>query len=145
MVRFNRRRVRTRRFTRPAKPEPSGPIPLEVNLDSDASAEFAIEAVQAQSAPTSQQDSTVELKAIPSKTDPNAETAEEVTAGAPDPPRRMEFACPCGTTLIATDDLYDKHTRCGMCQTVLLVNLVYDSESRTHEIVPFRVNPDPRP
>jgi hypothetical protein len=29
-----------------------------------------------------------------------------------------------------------------MCQTVMLLNLVFDPEHNTHEIVPFRVNPD---
>jgi len=143
-MRLNRRRVRTRRFTRPAKPESTGPIPLDVDLDGSPSTEFAVEAVKAQSAPkSSQQDSTVELKAIPSQADPNEETAEVLSTAQPEPPRRMEFACPCGTTLVATHDHYDKHTRCGMCQTVLLVNLVYDAETRTHEIVAFRVNPEP--
>ena len=68
MARLNRRRIRTtRRFARPAKPEPLAPIPLDVDSGgTDASTEFAVEAVQAQSAPrSSQQDSTVELKAMP--------------------------------------------------------------------------------
>ena len=144
MVRFNRRRTRTtRRFARPAKPQVQPPIPLEIDGVNGASTEFAVEAVQAQSAPrSSQQDSTVELKAILPQADPNEETAEDLSAGIPDPPKRMEFTCPCGASLIATADMYDKHTRCGMCQTVLLTNLVYDAETRSHEIVPFRVNPE---
>jgi hypothetical protein len=32
-----------------------------------------------------------------------------------------------------------------MCQTVLLLNLVYDPETGQHEIVPFRVEANPSP
>jgi hypothetical protein len=32
-----------------------------------------------------------------------------------------------------------------MCQTVMLLNLVFDPEQKTHEIVPFRVNPKSGP
>jgi len=140
MSRLNRRRIRTtRRFARPAKPEPLAPLELPPNAE--ASTEFAVEAVKAQSAPSSQQDSTVELPAMP-KSDPNDETAEAITVDVPDPPKRMGFTCPCGADLVATPEMYDQHTRCGMCQTVMLVNLVYDAESRSHEIVAFRVNPE---
>jgi len=143
MVHFNRRRVRTRRFTRPVKPQALPPLDLPPNAE--ASPEFAVEAVKAQSAPrSSQQDSTVELSALP-QNDPNDETAEAVTVQAPVPPRKLEFTCPCGASLIATPEMYDRNTRCGMCQTVMLVNLVYDAESRTHEIVAFRVNPESDP
>lgn len=141
MVRFNRRRIRTRRFARPVKASEPLP-PIDVDAPSSASTEFAVEAVKAQSAPrSSQQESTVELKALP-PADANDETAEAVTVEAPLPPERMKFTCPCGAELVATSDMYDKHTRCGMCQTVLLTNLVYDAETRNHEIIPFRVNPE---
>ena len=140
MVRLNRRRIRTRRFTRPAKS--SDPLPpLEIDGTNGSSTEFAVEAVKAQSAPASQQDSTVELKAMP-QADPRDETAEGVPVDAPTPPGRLKFSCPCGAELVATPEMYDKHSRCAMCRTVLLVNLVYDAETRSHEIVPFRVNPE---
>jgi len=145
MVRFNRRRIRTRRFTRPGQSQaPSSatsakPLP-PIEIDA---AEYAVEAIQAQSAPrTSQQDSTVELNALP----PSGSTEETQeafpTAEQPPPPKRMKFTCPCGADLIATPEMYDRNTRCGLCQTVMLVNLVYDPESRTHEIVAFRMNPE---
>ena len=145
MVRINRRRLRTtRRFARPAKSSEPLP-PIDVDTTNSASTEFAVEAVKAQSAPrSSQQDSTVELKALP-PADANDETAEAITIDAPVPPGRMKFTCPCGAELVATSEMYDKHTRCGMCQTVLLTNLVYDAETRSHEIVPFRVNPESGP
>jgi hypothetical protein len=143
MARLHRRRIRTtRRFARPAKPETLSPIDLP---NVEASTEFAVEAVKAQSAPrSSQQDSTVELKALP-PSDPNDETAEAFTVEAPVPPGRLSFTCPCGAELVATPEMYDKHTRCGMCQTVMLANLVYDAETRSHEIIPFRVNPESGP
>jgi hypothetical protein len=140
MVRFNRRRIRTRRFVRPAKSSEPLP-PIELDGTTSASTEFAVEAVKAQSAPASQQDSTVELNAMP-QADPNDETADVLSVQAPTPPARMKFTCPCGAEVVATSEMYDKHTRCGMCQTVLLTNLVYDAETRTHEIIPFRVNPE---
>ena len=141
MTRFNRRRIRTtRRFARPAAKAETLP-PIELPPNAEASTEFAVEAVKAQSAPSSQQDSTVELAAMP-KGDPNDETAEVVSVALPEPPNRLAFTCPCGADLIATADMYDKHTRCALCRTVVLVNLVYDAESRSHEIVAFRVNPE---
>jgi hypothetical protein len=63
----------------------------------------------------------VELQAMP-QSDPNDETAEAVTVDIPEPPKRWQFTCPCGADLVATPEMYDQHTRCGMCQTVMLVN-----------------------
>jgi hypothetical protein len=86
----------------------------------------------------------VELKAMP-QADANDETAEAIPVEASIPPDRLKFTCPCGAELVATSEMYDKHTRCAMCQTVLLTNLVYDADARSHEIVPFRVNPESGP
>jgi len=140
MPRFNRRRLPGRKLLRPGRPAaPPPPPPLDVPLDNPQngdSTEFAIPSVGAAksaSGPYAQQDTTVELPALRPGADPDEE---------PQPPRRMEFTCACGAKLIATSETYDKHTRCAMCQTVLLVNLVYDPERGSHEIVPFRVNPD---
>ena len=71
---------------------------------------------------------------------PSVRPVEEAN-GESDAPARMEFACPCGAKLIATRATYDKHSRCSSCQTVLLLNLVYDADQGTHEIVPFRIDP----
>ena len=79
-----------------------------------------------------------------------AETArpERVSSGLQDfdvepaPPQKLEFTCSCGTRLLATTETYDKYTRCAMCQTVMVLSLVYDPERKGHEIIPFRVNPD---
>jgi hypothetical protein len=68
--------------------------------------------------------------------------AEIVVSGEGNLPARLPFSCPCGAKLIATTQTYDKHSRCGMCQTVLLVNLVYDPETGSHEVVPFRIDPN---
>jgi hypothetical protein len=141
MVHFNRRRIRGRRLPRPARPEPQ---PAAAQDNSSASTEFDVQSVGAappSSALPRQQDSTVTLDAIRLNADPNEETAEGV-AVQPEPPKRLEFICPCGARLIATTETYDKHSRCAMCQTVMLLNLVFDPEHNTHEIVPFRVNPD---
>lgn len=144
MVHFNRRRIRARKLARPLKPQAPLP-PLEVDSRNGASTEFNVQAVGA-SAPASSlpraHESTVELESLTRKADPNEETAEAFSVEQPIPPGKMEFSCPCGARLVATSEIYDKHTRCAMCQTVMLVNLVYDAESKTHEIVPFRVNPD---
>lgn len=140
MVHFNRRRiVRGRKLSRPLRPQ--------APKSSEASTEFCVEAVKADPPPNSnQRDSTVELKALNLESDPNDETeAAHPSIEAPLPPKRLEFACACGAALIATPEMYDKHTRCGMCQTVLLINLVYDAEAGSHEIVPFRVDPKSGP
>jgi hypothetical protein len=143
MVHFNRRRVRTRRFTRPSRPEP---VPAAAQEKNSASTEFDLQPLNAPppaSPHSGQKDSTVTLEAVRLNADPNEETAEgfPVVDSQPEPPKRLEFTCPCGARLIATTEIYDKHSRCAMCQTVMLLNLVFDPEQNTHEIVPFRVNP----
>jgi hypothetical protein len=60
---------------------------------------------------------------------------------APRPPQKLAFDCLCGANLIATAETYDKHSRCAVCQALLLLSLVYDGDCRTYEIVPFRVEP----
>jgi hypothetical protein len=144
MVRFNRRRLPGRRLQRPGRPKAPEPEPISVPEEkSGASTEFNVDAVQG--ARVSSSESTVALPSVGRKADPNAETAEAFTVEAelpPRPPKRLEFPCACGTILVATPETYDKHTRCAMCQTVMLLNLVYDPEHRSHEIVPFRVRPD---
>ena len=131
MARLNRRRLPTRRFHRlgrPALPTPPSapdakPAP-EIPVPSSSSTTAALPSV---------------------RNDPNAETVEAfaVEADLPaQPPKRLEFTCSCGTILVATPATYDKHSRCAMCQTVMLLNLVYDAEHRSHEIIPFRIGPD---
>jgi hypothetical protein len=123
-----RRRLRaTRRFARPATPAPaSAPIP-------------ASDPPPGEEPPRKgSNDTTVELASIP------LEIVEAPSAGRgpePRPPQKMEFSCACGASLVATAETYDKQSRCGMCQTVLLLNLVYDADCRSFEIVPFRVDP----
>lgn len=140
MNRFHRRRLPGRRLLRPARPAAPKPLePLELpaeNAHSGDSTEFAIPSVLAGGASPrakSSQDTTVELPALKAPEDLDAE---------PRPPGKLEFACACGARLVATAETYDKHSRCAMCQTVLLLNLVWDPERHSHEIVPFRVNPD---
>ncbi len=133
MARLNRRRLPTRRFQRPGRAAlPTPPSAPDVKA--------------APAAPSgSASSSTVMLPSVGQNSDPNAETevAFSVQAElAPSPPKKLEFTCPCGTVLVATPATYDRHSRCAMCQTVLLLNLVYDAEQRSHEIVPFRISPD---
>jgi len=132
MARLNRRRLPiTRRFHRLGKPSlPTPPSAPDVK----APPEQPI---------VSASSSTASLPSV--ENDPNAETEVAFAVQAdlpPQPPKRLEFTCPCGTILVATPATYDKHSRCAMCQTVMLLNLVYDSEHRTHEIVPFRISPE---
>ena len=131
MARLNRRRLPiTRRFPRLGKP--SLPTP-----PSAPDAKAPPEPIASASSTTA---------ALPSvENDPNAETEVAFAVRAelpPQPPKRLEFTCPCGTILVATPATYDKHSRCAICQTVMLLNLVYDAELRSHEIVPFRIGPD---
>lgn len=152
MLRFNRRRLRGRKLNRPAPAAaPSEPIEMPDSPPANgASTEVDVQAVRAATAepPSSsspirrQQDSTVELEAL--RPDLPLSQTSDGLAIEPDPPARLEFICPCGARLIATTEIYDKHSRCAMCSTVMLLSLVYDPEKNSHEIVPFRVDPDAR-
>ncbi len=139
-MRFHRRRVKTRRFVRPGRP----PAVAEPQVDPihTAPTEIGAPSVKAEissTPPVKANDSTVQLPSVEAEIDPQAETESELGGGEPKPPARLAFACPCGTQLIATTATYDKHSRCAVCRAVLLVNLVFDPEAGTYEIVPFRI------
>jgi len=87
------------------------------------------------------QESTVELPAVQEEIPVPGDRPEAVRV-PPKPPPKLEFECPCGRKLVATTEMYDKHLRCALCQTVMLVSLVYDADQRSFEIVPFRINPE---
>jgi hypothetical protein len=57
----------------------------------------------------------------------------------PDPPDRIEFSCPCGKILSAPRQAFDRRSKCGACNTVLLLNLVYKRDLDRFEIEPFRI------
>jgi hypothetical protein len=131
-----------RRLGRPARPAAAPPSlhesPTEIN------APAVLEDLPHPSTPQQRsQESTVELPAvreeIPQGDGPDALVIE------PAPPKKLEFHCACGAKLVATTETYDKHSRCAMCQTVMLLSLVYDGDQRSFEIVPFRVNPESGP
>jgi hypothetical protein len=139
-MRLNRRRLPLRRLARPGRPAPPAALPpIEVpqeNARNGDSTEFAIASVPGASSSSTAKshESTVELPSVV----PTIEEGGE-PAGEPIPPDRLKFACPCGAELVATAATYDKRSRCGTCQSVLLLNLVYDPETGRHEIVPFEV------
>ncbi len=140
-MRLPRRRLRpVRKLARPGRPEPVDlPRVEEVPLN-EASTEFNVPSLLLQrpsdqkSAQLRSQESTVEMLSV------EAEIVSE-----PPAPGKLEFNCACGAKLIATTATYDKHSRCAMCQTVMLLSLVYDTDRRSYEIVPFRVNPESGP
>jgi hypothetical protein len=145
-MRLNRRRLPLRRFGRPGRPASSAtPPPLDLPQDESRngdSTEFAIPSVAeaaSSSAATSpaakSHESTVELPSVEPVIEEGGPLPEN-----PIPPDRLKFACTCGAELVATAAAYDKKTRCGTCQQVLLLNLVFDPETGQHEIVPFEVN-----
>jgi hypothetical protein len=152
MTRSTRRRLRARKLARPERPAspPQGlPMP-EGNPVNGASTEVDVQAVRAATEGTSsspsrhQQDSTVEVEALTPQESRSGVSSGELVI-EPEPPQKLEFVCPCGARLLATTETYDKHTRCAMCQTVMLISLVYDPEKQSHEIVPFRVDPESGP
>jgi hypothetical protein len=112
-------------------------IPQDDSRNGD-STEFAIVSVPGtppSSTTAKSHDTTVELPSV------EPEIVEDgALAGEAIPPDRLEYVCTCGAKLIATAATYDKKSRCGTCQQVLLLNLVYDPETGKHEIVPFEVN-----
>jgi hypothetical protein len=87
------------------------------------------------------QNSTAALTDMGAGNESQDETSEALTI-IPDPPDRVEFACPCGMLLVATREVYDCRSRCAACRTVLLLNLVYKRDLRAFEIEPFRVDLD---
>ena len=148
MGRLHRRRLLPgRRLARPGRPAPQfSPDPPALELTEEESApksepsgdstEFAALSVPGNataSPPVNADAATAELPSVHPVEEPDGEGVA---------PARMEFICPCGAKLIATRATYDKHSRCAMCQTELLLNLVYDPEQGSHEIVPFRVDPN---
>lgn len=140
-MRFRGRRPRTGRFTRPTASAPpkaplEGPLPRTPNqgnplLESEPSGSRTS---------GHSQDSTAELPSLGGVTPSQADTSGDLKV-IPDPPERVEFACPCGMRLVATRALYDRRSRCGACQSVLLLNLVYKRDLAAFEIEPFRVGP----
>lgn len=135
-----RRRLRpARRLGRPGRPAPppvTPPIheqPTEIGLPS------VLEDLPPPGTPRPRsQETTVTLPAIQDELPPPE-------SNEPAPPKKLEFSCACGAKLVATTETYDKHSRCALCQTVMLLSLVYDADQRSFEVVPFRVNPESGP
>ena len=150
-MRLPRRRLRpARRIGRPGRPASapnpdSGPLSLHES-PTELNAPSVLENLPSPSTPEQRsQESTVEMVSVTEELAfPPSESSDALRA-EPAPPPKMEFACACGARLIATAETYDKHSRCAMCQTVLLLSLVYDGDRRSFEIVPFRVNPETGP
>jgi hypothetical protein len=141
-MRLNRRRLPLRRIARPSRPAPPGTTaPLEVPAEDSRSGEstpFAIASVPgaSSSSATPTPETPAELPSVVPTIEEDEKGIEEAV-----PPDRLDFVCPCGAKLIAHLETYDRHSRCAECQTVLLLNLVYDPETGGHEIVPFRIDP----
>ena len=58
----------------------------------------------------------------------------------PAPPAQLDFDCPCGQTLTATRQTYDRRARCSACGQRLLVSLVYNPDEQRFTIIPLRVS-----
>ena len=61
----------------------------------------------------------------------------------PEPPKQMDFECPCGERLVATRKTYDKRAKCSSCGARLLVSLVFNAAENRFEIIPVRVSEPP--
>jgi len=147
-MRLPRRRIRTtRRLSRPGHPSnrlAAGPVPHH-----EAPAEAGVPSILKEMPPPSMpqsrlQESTVELVCVAAEILGQNEGSDALRV-EPQPPPKMEFACACGARLIATSETYDKHSRCALCQAVMLLSLVYDGDRRSFEIVPFRISPETDP
>lgn len=146
-MRLPRRRIRTtRRLGRPGRPAlPSGPAPRP-DSPTDLTLPSVLEDLPHPSTPQMRsQESTVEMTAVKEEIALAPSESSDALRIEPPPPQKLEFQCACGVKLIATTETYDKHSRCAMCQTVMLLSLVYDGDRRSFEIVPFRVNPEKGP
>lgn len=135
-----RRRLRpARRLGRPGRPVTPSVTPPIHEQPTEIGVPSVLENLPSPGTPRPRsQETTVTLPAIRDEMPPR-EGAE------PAPPQKLEFSCACGAKLVATTATYDRHSRCAMCQTVLLLNLVYDPDQRSFEVVPFRVNPESGP
>ena len=160
-MRPGRRLHRHRKLARPgAKPAPasvSEEIPLGIPVDPDdptlseestlidaepvASPAAGKTAKAAKASKSATQDDTVEVLALKGRpVDPNEETEGALDGDLePDPPKKIGFTCACGVRLLATRKAYDKRMRCGSCQTLMLISLVYDPAAKKFQIEPFRV------
>ncbi|HVR84860.1 MAG TPA: hypothetical protein VMU54_11155 [Planctomycetota bacterium] len=144
-MRFRGKRPRTGRFTRPSSPSPGNP-PLDdpiLHTPSPNDGLLDAEPFRAQKSGPSQ-NSTAGLTEMDAGDESQDETSGALTI-IPEPPDRVEFACPCGRVLVATREHYDRRSRCAACRTVLLLNLVYKRDLRSFEIEPLRVDLDPGP
>jgi hypothetical protein len=145
-MRLPRRRIRTtRRLARPGRPAPpTGVHRQDSPIDLDVSS--MLEDRPRPPAPELRsQESTVEMISVREELALAPSASRDAIHIEPAPPQKMEFTCACGARLIATVETYDKHSRCALCQTVMLLSLVYDGDRRSFEIVPFRVNPQTGP
>lgn len=142
---FRGRRPRTRRFVRPDPPAPPSNAPLDDPILHSPPKDYILpdEAPSGQTTGPSQ-DSTAGLTDMGGREAPQADTSGALSI-IPDPPGRVEFACPCGMLLVATREFYDRRSRCPGCKTVLLLNLVYKRDLGAFEIEPFRVDSESRP
>ncbi len=146
-MRLPRRRIRPpRRLGRPGCPAlSSGPAP-QADSPTDVTLSSVLEDLPHPSTPQKRsQESTVEMTAVQEEIAvPSGESSDAIRLEPP-PPQKLEFQCACGVKLVATTETYDKHSRCAMCQTVMLLSLVHEGDRRSFEIVPFRVNPEKGP
>ncbi len=136
-MQFRARRPRTRRFMRPASP--GNPAP-----QSDSKNQIETPRSSAAPTPIHSQDSTAQLPALGRAKHGQAKETSDLSA-IPDPPDRLEFQCPCGKRLVAKRELYNRRSKCGACQSILLLNIVYRRDLETFEIDPFRISPESKP
>lgn len=157
-----RRPHRRRRLARPGAPSPSPEqeIPEGIPVDPQDPNESTLidQTAVAEPVPVSPssktavierpapkeppQDETVAVAALrePQPSDSKAETAGVLDGELEPPaPEKLDFDCACGEKVTATRKTYDTRMRCEGCKALMLVSLVYDPETRTHEIVPFQV------
>jgi hypothetical protein len=145
-MRLPRRRLRlTRRPARPGRPAPPSFVPPQ-NSPLELDHPSMLEDLPHPSTPEMRsQESTVEMTAVQEELALPSGGSSDAIRSEPPPPPKMEFTCACGARLIATPETYDRHSRCALCQTVMLLSLVYDGDRRSFEIVPFRINPETGP
>lgn len=149
-MRLPRRRLRpARRLGRPGRapaPADPGPLPLEESPTGIDVVSVRDDLPRASSSPAQRaQESTVEMLSVREEIAASPASGPPARPAVPRAPQKVEFVCPCGARLIATPETYDKHSRCAVCQAVLLLSLVYDGDCGSFEIVPFPVRPTPDP
>jgi DNA-directed RNA polymerase subunit RPC12/RpoP len=84
------------------------------------------------------------IDAVPRKREPKEDTRGALDEQVPpEPPPEIRFSCPCGGSLVARKENYDKRGRCPACGSRLILTLVWDAADHAYVVTPLRMDEPP--